>query len=183
MMKDWPAWARRSILSLCLGLAASAAAASPTAPEPQKAVDPVRYIGRWYEIARVPNSLQEKCQAATSDWSRHSDGQFDVVQTCRIGSPSGPSKVWRAAGRVLDGRGTKIRLGFFGGFVHQDYWIVDRGDDYSWCIMGTPNPKYIWIMSRRPVISGAQRLALVDRARALGYDTGRLVFDQQPPAG
>ena len=45
--------------------------------------------------------------------------------------------------------------------------------------MGTPNPRFVWIMSRRAVLSDGQRAALVARARALGYDTSDLVFDRQ----
>jgi apolipoprotein D and lipocalin family protein len=153
------------------------------APEPSKAVDPTRYVGRWYEIARLPNMLQKDCQAPTSDWQKGDDGAFSVVQSCRVGSPEGPLKVWRAAGRIIDaGLNAKIRMGFFGGFIHQDYWIVDRADDYSWCITSTPTSKYLWIMARRPELSSGQTAALVARARTLGYDTARLIYDEQPPA-
>jgi apolipoprotein D and lipocalin family protein len=169
--------------ALTLALAASVAfATAPTSPEPTKSVDPTRYVGRWYEIARFPNKIQADCAAATSDWAPAGAGVFSVVQTCHEGSPSGPQKVWRADGRVLNPGGTKIRLGFFGGLIQRDYWIIDRGDDYSWCIMSMPNPKYVWIMSRRPVLTAGQRSALVQRAHALGYDTANLVFDEQQPA-
>jgi apolipoprotein D and lipocalin family protein len=171
---------RRVVLGLAL-LAATAVQASTVTPEPRRGIDPDRYLGRWYEIARYPNMIQDKCEAPTSDWTKGSNGQYDVVQTCHIGSPSGPAKVWRGAGRIIAANNSKIRIGFFGGFVHQDYWIVDRSDDYSWCIMGTPNPRFVWIMSRRAVLSDSQRAALVARARALGYDTSNLVFDRQPP--
>ena len=156
---------------------------SGPAPEPTKSIDPKFYAGRWYEIARLPNKLQADCQAPTSDWARRGDGGYSVVQTCRVGSPSGPAKVWRAAGRIIDAiHNAKVRVGFFGGFIHQDYWIVDHGADNSWCLMSTPTSKYLWIMSRRPVMASAQKAALVARARNLGYDTARLIYDQQPPA-
>jgi apolipoprotein D and lipocalin family protein len=172
-------WAVAVLAAVCFAGQAMAAAA----PEPIKPVDPRRYVGRWYEIARIQNMLEKNCQAPTSDWQKEPDGDFSVVQSCRLGSPSGPLKVWRAAGRIIDGgRNTKIRVGFFGGFIHQDYWIVDRADDYSWCIMSTPTSKYVWIMSRRPVLATAQKDALVARARELGYDTDKLIYSEQPPA-
>jgi apolipoprotein D and lipocalin family protein len=153
------------------------------APEPTKSIDPKRYLGRWYEIARIPNQLQKDCDAPTADWSKRSDGAFQVVQTCRVGSPKGPLKTWSAAGRIIDtATNAKIRMGFFGGFIHQDYWIVDRADDYSWCITSTPSLKYVWILSRRAVLSPAAKAALVARTRSLGYDTTKLILDQQPPA-
>ena len=168
---------RRLGLFAVLFAATAVQAATPT-PEPRKGIDPNRYLGRWYEIARVPNKLQDRCEGATSDWTRGSGGEYDVVQTCHIDSPRGPAKVWRGAGRLI--APAKIRIGFFGGLVQKDYWIVDRGDDYSWSIMGMPNARYVWLMSRRAVLSPAQKSALVARARALGYDTNSLVYDQQP---
>jgi lipocalin len=48
--------------------------------------------------------------------------------------------------------------------------------------MGMADPKYVWIMSRQPVLNSAQKTALVAHAQALGYDTARLVYDEQPPA-
>jgi apolipoprotein D and lipocalin family protein len=143
-------------------------------------VDPGRYLGRWYEVARTPNRFQEKCAAATSEWTRQNSAQFDVVQTCRIGSPSGPARIWRGAGRVIDPASALIRIGFFGGFVHMDYRIMDHADDYSWCILTNGNPKFMWIMSKRPTIPVAQRSALVARARQLGFDLGQLIYDDQP---
>jgi apolipoprotein D and lipocalin family protein len=180
-MSVMPAWVRKLAVGATLAVAAVAQIGAATAPQPTKPVDPTRYVGRWYEIARVPNSIQNKCEAQTSEWAKRSDGLFDVVQTCHVGSAAGPAKVWRGAGRSINDNGSKIRIGFFGGFVHQDYWIIDRADDYSWCIMGTPNPRYLWLMSRHAVLPPALKQALVARARALGYDTSRLVYDEQPP--
>lgn len=179
----WTGAAARRVRCLALGfalLATAAAQASPLAPEPIKPIDPDRYLGRWYEIARVPNTLQNGCEGATSDWTKTGAAQYAVVQTCHIGSPAGPAKVWRGSGRLI--APSKIRIGFFGGFIHQDYWVIDRDDAYTWSIMGTPDPRYVWIMSRRAVLSDAERAALVDRARALGYDTGKLVYDEQAGA-
>jgi len=157
-------------------LSATQAGADPT---PVKPVDPQRYAGRWYEVARLPNKIQSDCAAGTSDWYRHPDGGFDVVQTCYVGSPNGTEKVWRGFGRIIDAvTNSKFRIGFFGGLVQKDYWVIDRADDYSWCLLSMPNPKFLWIMSREPNLSDAQKQALVAHARGLGFDTSKLVFDQ-----
>ncbi len=176
-------WAAAAFLAACYAGQAAATAAPGPAPQPTKSIDPKVYSGRWYEIARLPNKLQKDCQAPTSDWSKQQGGGYSVVQTCRVGSPSGPAKIWRAAGQIIDAvHDAKIRIGFFGGFIHQDYWIVDRGDDNSWCIMSTPSSKYLWIMSRHPVMPAAEKATLVARAQSLGFDTAQLIYDQQPPA-
>ena len=174
--------ARGFVVSVVLALAgATSAFALAQNAVATKSIDPQRYLGRWYEVARIPNSFQKNCEAATSDWARSGDGQYAVVQTCRTGSPSGPPKTWKGAGRVLDPVKAQIRIGFFGGFIKQDYVVVDRADDYSWCILSTATPKFFWIMSRRPVMSQQLKATLVARSRQLGFDVTPLVYDQQPP--
>jgi apolipoprotein D and lipocalin family protein len=169
----------RALLGLAVLLFAVSAQADPLV-QVAKPIDPNRYLGRWYELARLPNKFQDNCAAATSDWSRQPNGQFDVVQTCRMGSPNGPAKIWRGAGRVVDPVKAMIRIGFFGGFIHMDYRIMDRADDYSWCILTNGNPKFMWIMSKQPNVPAAQRVALIDRAKRLGFDVSGLVYDNQP---
>jgi apolipoprotein D and lipocalin family protein len=174
--------ARRLGLSLALVfLGVTTASALAQTAIATKAIDPQRYIGRWYEVARIPNSFQKNCEAETSDWAKQGDDQYEVVQTCHTGSASGPTKTWKGNGKVLDAVKAQIRIGFFGGFIKQDYVVVDRADDYSWCILSTATPKFFWIMSRRPVISAQQKAALVARSRQLGFDVSPLVYDQQPP--
>jgi len=174
--------ARRAGLSIVLFLfCAPAAVALAQTAVATKSIDPQRYLGRWYEVARIPNSFQKNCEAATSDWAKQGDGGYAVVQTCRAGSPSGPPKTWKGNGKVMDPVKAQIRIGFFGGFIKQDYVVVDRADDYSWCILATATPKFFWIMSRRPVMSAQLKATLVARSRQLGFDVAPLVYDQQPP--
>jgi apolipoprotein D and lipocalin family protein len=164
--------------ALLTGWAACALAAPTLTTKP---VDPKKYSGRWYEVARLPNKVESNCDAATSDWSRDSDGGFQVVQTCHIGAANGASKVWRGSGKITDAvNNSKIRIGFFGGLVQMDYWVIDRSDDYSWCMLTTPNPKWFWIMSRHPNLSADEKAALVAKARALGFDVSKLIFDSPP---
>jgi apolipoprotein D and lipocalin family protein len=172
---------RLGVLSLLLAAAAGSASAADEIKAGNKPIDPQRYLGRWYEVARLPNGFQKNCEAATSDWSKKGNGQYDVVQTCHTGSPSGPPQNWRGVGRVLDQTTARIRIAFFAGFIKQDYVVVDRSDDYSWCILATTTPKFVWIMSRRAVLNSAQKSVLVARAKQLGLNLTGLVFDQQPP--
>jgi apolipoprotein D and lipocalin family protein len=172
-------WAGLSMV-LTLAGAPSALAVAQTAVA-TKSIDPQRYLGRWYEVGRIPNSFQKNCEAATSDWAKQGDDQYAVVQTCHTGSPSGPPRIWKGNGKVMDAVKAQIRISFFGGFIKQDYVVVDRAEDYSWCILATATPKFFWIMSRRPVISAQQKAQLVARSRQLGFDVTPLVYDQQPP--
>jgi len=177
---------KRLLLNLLLtaGLTGAALATSApalaAAPQPVKAVAPNLFSGRWYEIARTPNMMQKDCQGSTSEFSGWSGGEFHVLQTCHEGAPQGPAKTYSAKARIIPASGNaKMKMMFFGGLVSQEYWILDHADDDAWAIMGTPGGKYVWLMSRRPVLDPATKAAALSRVHALGYDLSRLAFPQQ----
>ena len=168
-----------------IALAALAVAATPafaSAPQPKKPFDVERMPGRWYEIARTPNQLNRDCQGSATDWAPAGDGSFKIVAVCREGSPTGPEKVViKGDVRITDPAShAKVRMYLFGGLICADYWLLDRADDYSWLIMDTPNGKFISIMAARPALSAGAKAAVLLDARALGYDTTKLVFPAQP---
>ncbi len=151
-------------------------------PEPAKPVDLARYLGRWYELARYDVGFERDCEGVTADYANRPDGLIDVINTCRCGTPDGRARMARARARVVPGSANaKLKVAFFGPFFAGDYWVLDHADDYSWSIVGEPSGRYLWILSRDPVPGEAARDALVERARAMGYDTGMLRFTRQPP--
>jgi apolipoprotein D and lipocalin family protein len=165
-----------------LGLSLASAAWASLPPQPAKPLDTGRFAGRWYEVARMPNKIQSDCATSLADWTRDGGSQFKVIQTCHVDTPTGRAKVWKASGRILDtATNAKFRMSFFGGLISQDYWVLDRADDYSWFIMSTPNPRFLWIFSRHAALSPAQKATMVSRAKAMGYEVGNLIYDQ--PAG
>jgi apolipoprotein D and lipocalin family protein len=168
----------KRLLITVFGLAAlfASSAATALAPEPAAKVELSAMAGRWYEVARIPNSLQKGCQAGTADWIRSGDG-YSVVQACRKGSPVGPRTEWKAKAKVVDPRSNaKFRMSFFGGLMSQEYWVLDARPDQGWLILGTPGGNYLWLMSQRPALSAPVRSQALTRIKQLGYDIGRLEF-------
>jgi len=176
------AFSTSKTLSVLFALTVLAApSARATAPAPNKPVELQRYVGRWYEVARVPNHFEKDrlCDGPTADYNQGADGALSVVQTCHENSPTGPTKVYRAAARILDpGPNTKFRLTFFK-VVTKEYWVLDHAPDYGWAIVGDPSGEYVWLFSRQPRAPQGLRDSLVARARALGYDIGKLQFPAQ----
>lgn len=169
------------VLAAVAGAFAAGEAAAGARP-PAKAVPADFYSGRWYEIARTPNAGQRDCEAPTTEFQRpvqrrdielvSDTGAFAVVQTCRKGQPTGPARVFSTRGQIIAGsRNTRFWMSFLGGLKKQEYWVLDRADDQSWAIMGTPGGHYVWLLSRRPVMAAADRAAALLRVRALGYET------------
>jgi len=102
-------------------------------PEPAKAVELERYLGRWYELARYEQSFQKDCEAVTADYSLRADGLIRVVNTCREGAVDGPLKQAEARAKVVaDSDNAKLKVSFFGPFYVGNYWVLDHAEDYSW---------------------------------------------------
>ncbi|WP_442867788.1 lipocalin family protein [Caulobacter sp. NIBR2454] len=178
----------RSALSVAAALLAGLTAAcmggpsgNANVPEPAEPVALNRYLGVWYEIARYEQRFEKGCEGVTAEYTLRPDGMVGVKNTCREGAPDGPVKVADGKAKVVEGsKGAKLKVSFFGPFFG-DYWVLDRAEDYSWSIVGEGSGRYLWILSREPVLSDAERDALIGRVKAMGYDTGMLKIVKQPP--
>jgi apolipoprotein D and lipocalin family protein len=158
-----------------VGACTGRASGNPNVPEPAKSVDLNRYLGRWYEQGRYDASFERGCEAATAEYSLRDDGLIRVLNTCHDGSVDGPVRTADGKAKVVEGSGNaKLKVSFFGPFYFGDYWVLDHADDYSWSIVGEPSGKYLWILTRDPVPTDRERAALIERTRALGYDTSMI---------
>jgi len=138
-------------------------------------VELARYLGTWYEIASFPQSFQRGCTATTATYTLRDDGQLDVINRCRLGSPDGKEKTARGRARVVDrSTNAKLEVSFFRPFWGP-YWIIDLAPDYSYAVVGHPGRDYLWILSRTPTMSDEAYQRIVARLQAQGYETSRLV--------
>jgi len=180
----------RRLMILGVALAASAAGAATSAsaanaPEPAKPVDAQRlYVGIWREIGRRPMSLTDGCVAGATEYTMEGANKVKVRDTCHTGVPSGPEKAIGGPATITDpGTNAKLHVSYrFAGIipVGRDYWILDHDDDYRWFISADPSFENLWIYTRDPDVSPEMRQRLIDRAKALGYDTSKLEFPAQP---
>lgn len=145
------------------------------------AVNLDRYAGDWHEAARLPNRFQEKCAGdVRATYARRGDGRIDVINRCR--ARDGSTTEARGIARVVDtGTNAKLKVRFapawlsFLPMVWGDYWIVGLAPDYSWAVVGSPDRKYLWILSRAAVMNPAQMDAALAVAREQGFATGALI--------
>ena len=141
-------------------------------------VDLNRYIGRWYEIARLPNRFQDDCTGdVTAHYSMVEDGKLRVVNECR-----------KAGGKLMSAEGAARRTGpaklevrfapawlSFLPAVWGDYWVIDLAEDYSWAVVGEPARKYFWVLARLPRIDEEVLRGIIERAEAQGYELSPMV--------
>ena len=180
---------RRVILGACALLALVAVARADKRREPLRvvpSVDPVRYAGRWYEIARLPNPFQNKCAGdVTADYAVRAGGGFDVLNRCRRADGTVTSAKGRARAADRRGPNSKLEVRFAPGylsflpFVWGDYQVIDLAPDYSYALVGEPGREYLWVLSRTPRMDEETYGRAVARAAAEGFDVSKLMKTEQ----
>lgn len=179
----------RELFALVPALAVTAVLASAASPQPlgvAPSVDLSRYAGKWYEIGRLPNRFQNSCAGEViAAYSLLEGDQLKVVNQCR--QNNGQTTTAEGEARLADksGRNSKLKVRFAPAWlswlpaVWGDYWIIDLAPDYSFSVVGTPDRKYLWILSRTPQMDDAIYQRIVKQTAAKGFDVPRLVRTRQ----
>ena len=135
-----------------------------------------RYTGTWFEIARFPHRFQEGCVASSATYTLRSDGAIEVLNQCRKGSPDGEISSTRGKAWVVDKEtNAKLKVSFFWPFSG-DYWIIDLGENYEYAVVGHPNRKYLWILSRTPQMEESLYQRILERLRTQSYNLSKLIY-------
>jgi apolipoprotein D and lipocalin family protein len=136
-------------------------------------MDLSRYMGRWYEIARLPYFTQRRCtQDVTADYVLGDDGMVHVTNRCA--HAGGAVGMARGIARVTDPKSnTQLQISFrtlYG--VHvlwDDYWVIGLGDDYEYALVGQPSRRRGWVLAREPRPAEAQIERWLDEFQAKGF--------------
>lgn len=138
-------------------------------------VDLKRYAGEWYEIARFLNSFQRDCVGSKATYTLRDDGKMSVLNQCYDKSLSGKLREATGTAWVVDEKtNAKLKVSFFWPFAG-DYWIIELGKNYEYTVIGHPDRKYLWILSRTKTMREDLYQAILDRLKAVGYDTAKLI--------
>ncbi len=131
-----------------------------------------KYLGKWYEIAHLPAKFQESCDETTATYTLSKDGSISVLNQC---SKNGKTKQAKGKAKVVDkNSNAKLKVTFFWPF-YGDYWIIELGNNYDYSVVGTPNRKYLWVLSRTPQMDNKLYSQLVEHARSKGFDVDKLI--------
>lgn len=170
------------LLGIVMLWAVSGTAQDKSSLEVVPTVDLNRYAGTWYEVARLPNRFQKQCISdVTATYTLLEDGEIRVVNRCRKENGEIDEAEGRAKRANDDGPNTKLKVRFapailsFLPFVWGDYWIIDLASDYSYAVVGEPDRKYLWVLSRTPTMDETTLKNVLDRIGKQGYDLTGLV--------
>lgn len=153
-------------------------------PEGTQAVtgfDLDRYLGHWYEIARLDHSFEEGLDCVTADYSLRDDGGVKVVNA-GVNLETGESSV--ADGKAYfigEPSVARLKVSFFGPF-YGGYNVLELDPDYRHALVAGPNRDYLWILARTPTISQDTYQGLVERAAELDFAVDDLIKVKQGQA-
>ena len=165
--------ASRVMLVACVASICGCAVIYPPLDTVEK-VDVDRYTGRWFEIARYPNSFETGCVGVTADYALMDDGRVSVTNTCVEGDLDGEVRTIEGVARVTDPvTNAKLAVSFFFPFEGV-YWILELGDDYEYAVVGEPSRTFLWILSRESTLDASVLEGIESRLPELGYDPERL---------
>ena len=118
-----------------------------------------KYLGKWYEIARLPNWFEREMTDVSADYSRLPDGSFKVINR---GMKNGKSKSVTGKLRFADKNDTgELEVSFFAPF-YSSYRIIKLSPDYRYSVVISGNGKYLWILSRTRKLDEADLIEIID---------------------
>ena len=164
---------------LCLAIVGGCASANmPPLEAMDRKVDLERFMGDWYVIGFIPVTIpffsEEGAHNGVESYRLTEDGVIETTYTFRKGSFDGPEKRMTPKGWVHNEEtNAEWRMQFLWPFKAA-YLIVYLDQDYQRTIIGVPNRKYVWIMSRDPDLSEAHYQELLGYAAQVGYDTEKV---------
>lgn len=135
-----------------------------------------RYLGKWYEIARLDHPFERGLERVTAEYSMREDGGVSVVNR----GYSIKDEEWKAAeGKayfVGDESKGYLKVSFFGPFYGSYVVFEIDEENYSYAFVSGPDTSYLWLLARTPEIPQEIIEKFRQRAEALGFDTANLIF-------
>jgi len=133
-------------------------------------VDIERFMGDWYVISNIPTFLEKRATNAIESYRLNSKGEIETTFTFHEDSPKGDKKICKPKGFIKNNKtNAEWRMQFLWPFK-MPYLIIDLDANYNYTVIGVPNRKYVWIMSRKPSLDSKTYNIIIDKLKQVGYD-------------
>ncbi|MFZ3040083.1 MAG: lipocalin family protein [Polynucleobacter sp.] len=149
------------------------------------ALDVPRYLGTWYEIAKLPNWFQKKCVSNTKAvYTAKPDGNLRVLNSCK--TATGETSEAEGLARQIGAKDSpKLEVRFapewlsFLPLVWGDYWVIDLDPQYQVAAVSDPRREYLWVLSRSPQLDPKVYADLLQRLTQQQFDIQKLELTSQ----
>jgi apolipoprotein D and lipocalin family protein len=149
-----------------------------TIPEGATAVQPFdanRYLGKWYEIARLDFRFERHMNNTTAEYTLNDDGSIKVLNRGYDTLKQEWSEASGKARFVGEDSIAMLKVSFFGPF-YGGYNVLALDEDYRYALVGGSSLKYLWILAREPSLPDSVKAAYLKQAKDIGYATEELIW-------
>ena len=151
----------------------------PEGIEPVKNFQAERYLGTWYEIARLDHSFERGMQQVTAEYSLRDDGGIKVINR---GFKEAEQEWAEAEGKAYFVNGDTegyLKVSFFGPF-YGSYVVFELDhENYQYAFISGPDTDYLWLLARTPTVPPEVLQKFVEMSKARGFNTDDLIYVQQ----
>ena len=159
------------LLTGCLGM--------PEQVKPVAGFELDRYLGKWFEIARLDHSFERGLSQVSAQYALRSDGGVSVLNR----GYSAEKEKWKEAeGKayfINEGDEAYLKVSFFGPF-YGSYVVFELDqEDYQYAFVSGPDLDYLWFLSRTATVDPELMAHFVARVAELGFDTDALITVDQ----
>lgn len=158
------------LLASCLG--------RPEAVLPVAELDTQRYLGTWYEVARLDHSFERGLSNVTADYSLRDDGGLRVINRGYSAEEGDWQQAEGRAYTIKEGQPGHLKVSFFGPFFGS-YVVFELDSNYQYAFVAGNTTNYLWLLARTPTISDELKKYFLQRAEALGFEVEDLIFVDQ----
>ena len=141
-------------------------------------VDLKSFSGTWYSLYSIPTMFDKGSRETTTHYTLDNDGYYNVITTCK--EEDGKLKTIKSKiFPVKETHDGQMKAQFIWP-IKVDYWVIDLAPDYSWVVVGHPDHRFLFIMSRKPEMDKALYEKIVEHCKEMGYSVDKLVSQQFP---
>ena len=167
---------RYLLFTAVLSLLLSACTGMPEGVRPVDEFDLNKYLGKWYEIARLDHSFERGLNNISAEYTLRDDGGVKVINR----GYSSEDKQWKQSEGKAYFVNTPdqgyLKVSFFGPF-YGSYIIFELDEkNYQYAFISGPDTSYLWLLSRTPNVDKDLIEKFINRSKALGFDTDNLIY-------
>jgi len=164
-------WLLAFLLASCTGL--------PKGLKPVEDFDANRYVGTWYEIARLEQSFEKGLDNISAQYTLAKDGGIEVLNQGRNQETGEWKKAEGKAYFIDQPTVGRLKVSFFGPFYGSYNIIALDKQNYQYSMVTGPNRSYLWILARTKTLPKETLDALIENAKRQGFETDKLIMVRQ----
>ena len=168
--------ASRALLALILSISLGGCLGIPENAEPVQGFELDRYLGTWYEIARMDHSFERGLSNVSAQYSQREGGGVTVINRGYDESKGSWNEATGKAFFIGDSSIGQLKVSFFGPFYGAYNIVALDQETYHWSLVVGPDTDYLWILARNTKLEKATIDQILSTARSYGFDTDELIY-------